>query len=90
MVSRLDTTSGTMGIIPQNDAYLAALRNLVEPEHVLKRHGFTLQLLTEEELLLKRRCLMCGRGAWFLIQELELKLTRGSLVSTCQQEIEAL
>jgi hypothetical protein len=51
-----------MILITQTEAYLIKLRNLIEPEDALEKHGYIVRPLTDEELLLKRRCLGCGKG----------------------------
>jgi RNA exonuclease 1 len=51
-----------MATIKQSEAYLAELQNLILSEDVLKKHGYTTHTLTDEELLLKRRCLGCGKS----------------------------
>jgi hypothetical protein len=43
--------------------YLSRLGSLAEPAEVLQKHGFITQLLSEEELLLKRRCSGCNKGS---------------------------
>ncbi|KAF1969770.1 hypothetical protein BU23DRAFT_512655 [Bimuria novae-zelandiae CBS 107.79] len=51
-----------MEAIVQSEDYLTQLRVLMEPKENLKQHGFITQPLTEEELLLKRRCLGCKKA----------------------------
>lgn len=58
----LSAASGTMIHITQTEAYLTKLQNLVAPENILEKHGYITQPLTDEELLLKRRCVGCGKG----------------------------
>ncbi|KAF2843693.1 hypothetical protein M501DRAFT_925592 [Patellaria atrata CBS 101060] len=50
-----------MAIITQSEAYLVELRNLIEPEDVLRSHGYIIRPLTDEQLLSKRRCLGCNK-----------------------------
>ncbi|PSN69728.1 hypothetical protein BS50DRAFT_608518 [Corynespora cassiicola Philippines] len=50
-----------MAAIKNSVGYLAELRSLVEHEDVLKKYGYTTQQLSEEELLLKRRCIGCNK-----------------------------
>jgi hypothetical protein len=51
-----------MDIIAQSEIYMMQLQLLIEPTGNLRRHGFIMSPLTDEELLLKRRCLGCGKG----------------------------
>ena len=47
--------------IPLSEDHLKQLQLLVEPKGNLRQHGFVTKPLTDEELLLKRRCLGCGK-----------------------------
>jgi hypothetical protein len=47
--------------ITLSEDYLKQLQVLVEPKENLRQHGFATKPLTDEELLLKRRCLGCGK-----------------------------
>lgn len=48
--------------IAPSEAYMLQLHSLIEPKDKLRQHGFVTKPLTDEELLLKRRCLGCGKG----------------------------
>lgn len=50
-----------METIAQSDGYLIQLQLFVEPRGKLSQFGFVTLPLTDEELLLKRRCLGCGK-----------------------------
>ena len=50
-----------MEIIAKSEAYLLQLQLFIEPKDKLRQHGFVTQPLTDEELILKRRCLGCGK-----------------------------
>ncbi|KAH7111748.1 ribonuclease H-like domain-containing protein [Dendryphion nanum] len=51
-----------MNTIAQNGPHIIRLKSFVEPQDILTRHGYVIQPLTDEELLLKRRCLGCGKA----------------------------
>jgi RNA exonuclease 1 len=51
-----------MAPIIQTEDYLVRLKNLIEAADVLERHGFITQPLTDDDLLLKRRCIGCNKG----------------------------
>jgi RNA exonuclease 1 len=51
-----------MTLITPSADYLRELREFVEPDKALQKHGFVTQPLTDEELLQKRRCVGCGKS----------------------------
>jgi RNA exonuclease 1 len=52
-----------MAPITATHDYLRRLESLAESAQVLQKHGFITQQLSEEELLLKRRCSGCNKGS---------------------------
>ncbi|KAF2022797.1 hypothetical protein EK21DRAFT_82399 [Setomelanomma holmii] len=60
--------------ITRTDSYLACLATLAVPTDVLRKNGFVVEQLNEEELMLKRRCVGCNKGKSFF-QESRMKLT---------------
>jgi hypothetical protein len=60
-------------MISQTEEYLVQLRSLVGTNEKLKKHGYVTQYLTVEELLLKQRCLGCGKSKYRLMVELSLR-----------------
>jgi RNA exonuclease 1 len=56
-----------MTLIEPTEDYIAQLRALVKPPETLAKHGYTMQALTEDELLLKRRCIGCGKSGTPLV-----------------------
>ncbi|KAF2703979.1 hypothetical protein K504DRAFT_485452 [Pleomassaria siparia CBS 279.74] len=60
--------------ITRTEAYRIRLRNLIEPEDILQKHGYITRPLTEQELLLKRRCLGCNKA----LSQFVRKRTKGS------------
>ncbi|KAK7179575.1 hypothetical protein DPSP01_003661 [Paraphaeosphaeria sporulosa] len=51
-----------MNMVAQSETYMMQLQLLMEPPGDLRRHGFITAPLTDEELLLKRRCLGCNKA----------------------------
>jgi hypothetical protein len=57
MASRIDISSS----LEQQD-YLDLLRSHIKAKVVLAQRGFILSPLTQDQLLLKRRCSNCNKG----------------------------
>jgi hypothetical protein len=53
----------TMAPIAQTKDYLTHLRQLIENPDSLEKRGFVTRFLTDEELLLKRRCSGCNKSS---------------------------
>jgi hypothetical protein len=52
-----------MAPITPTHEYLSSLRSLAEPASALQKQGFIIQPLSDDELLLKRRCSGCNKGS---------------------------
>ncbi|KAH7122349.1 hypothetical protein B0J11DRAFT_531228 [Dendryphion nanum] len=55
-------SSVNMNTTAQNGPHIIRLKSFVEPQDILTRHGYIIQPLPDEELLLKRQCLRCGKA----------------------------
>lgn len=51
-----------MAPIAQSEDYLSQLKYLVESAETLEKQGFIMQQLTDDELMLKRRCSGCNKS----------------------------
>jgi RNA exonuclease 1 len=51
-----------MAPITQSEDYLRRLKYLIDPAETLEKQGFIVRPLTNDELLLKRRCSGCNKG----------------------------
>jgi hypothetical protein len=78
--------STTMAFVAPTDGYLLKLRGHIHSQAAMRKSGFVIAPLTEEELLLKRRCEGCRKSKIHLVRGEWTQLTRARSYGAAGQE----